>query len=816
MRGHEPSPSPRPVWQIGGSRITFCHEQDDDWRRGVADRSPSPVGRTTLIRAPVEGGDSAEVTRTITVERSAVGKLGFSVRGGAEHGLGVFVSKVEGGSSAARAGLCVGDQLVEVNAVGLEGVTMSSAVKVLTGNSRLRMTVRRVGKLPGLRYTQEKTTWVDLTHRRMLVEESGRTPSLSGPDGALRRVVHLYTSPRNHCLGFNIRGGREFGLGIYISNLDPGGLAEQSGIKMGDQILVANGVNFEDISHADAVDTLRSNAHVMLTIKEAGRYPAYKEVLAEYSWLDNRGSPSYRGSDSSSSVSSLSSMTPFSSLGDPPQARSPSPTPTLWSAPPEKTEASVQTDPAELHVSPRLGVPLPGETSRRLGATVLLGDTAIRAGGPGGLSAALCRCRTSSVGPSAGGAASSPKTNMLVALSRPSKPLRRSQSHVTEAEDRHKRKQEQRPSGRLQGDGEGLRRSKTFMGLLSKGVRKREATRGRSSSPSSSEVERDKQHRRSPLPSADVLQMVQTMAQRLLGEDEVAAVMRHCRRFAAERVLEDLVRPLLVLLDRPEKVLLLREIRMLIPPTDLERFDSAVGPVEEEAYGLLRSRAARSPALRSPRTGPAPRKQLITPIPDHRGGFRLKLEEDLEKDRRLAAEMETLRLSGALVPLLDVPLDGHEASSPQPRPHRLQGVELPSRESGTSLSARGDVESSWSGPLSGGTLRERGRSPLRNGHSKVKWDRGHGNGGGTSNTMYSVVSAPRRGRPPLSQVFGSQVDVSSTVPPADGVNKEQGKTHNSRIQEFELTPVSISKTRQSLGEYSGLGRTGQTQPDAGC
>ncbi|XP_048842617.1 PDZ domain-containing protein 7-like [Brienomyrus brachyistius] len=817
MRGRELSPSSRPVWQIGGSRITFCHEQDDDWHRGGAsltDRSPSPMGRAMLIRAPVEGGDGGEVTRAITVERSTEGKLGFSVRGGAEHGLGVFVSKVEGGSSAARAGLCVGDQLVEVNAVGLEGVTMSSAVKVLTGNSRLRMTVRRVGKLPGLRYTQEKTTWVDLTHRRMLVEESGRTPSLSGPDGALRRVVHLYTSPRNQCLGFNIRGGREFGLGIYISNLDPGGLAEQSGIKMGDQILVANGVNFEDISHGDAVVTLRSNAHVMLTIKETGRYPAYKEVLAEYSWLDNRGSPSYCGSDYSSSVSSLSTMTPFSSLGDPPQARSPSPTPTLWSAPPEKAEASVQTDPAEIHISPRLGAPLTGETSRRLGATVLLGDTAIRAEGPGGLSAALCRRRASSVGLSAGEAASSPKTNMLMALSRPSKPLRRSQSHVTEAEDRHKKKQEQRPSGRLQGDREGLRRSKTFVGLLSKGVRKREATRGRSSSASSSEVERDKQHGhvRSLLPSADVLQMVEIMAQRLLGEDEVAAVMRHCRRFAVEHVLEDLVRPLLVLLDRPEKVLLLREIRMLIPPTDLERFDSAVGLVEEEAYGLLRSRAARSPALRSPRTGPAPRKQLITPIPDHRGGFQLKLEEDLEKDRRLAAEMETLRLSSALAPLLDVPLDGHEASSPQPRPHRLQGVELPSRESGTSESAHGNVESSWSVPLSGGTPRERGRSPLRNGHSKVKWDRGHGNGGGTNNTMYSVVSAPRHGRPPLSQVFGSQMDVSSRVPSADSVNKDKGKTHNSRMQEYELTPVSISKTRQSLGISISGGIESRVQP----
>lgn len=63
---------------------------------------------------------------------------------------------------AAQAGLTVGDKLVEVNGVSLESITMSSAVKVLTGNNRLRMVVRRVGKIPGIRYSKEKTTWWEL------------------------------------------------------------------------------------------------------------------------------------------------------------------------------------------------------------------------------------------------------------------------------------------------------------------------------------------------------------------------------------------------------------------------------------------------------------------------------------------------------------------------------------------------------------------------------------------------------------------------------------------------------------------------------
>lgn len=46
------------------------------------------------------GGDDSEDIHTVTVDKSPDGCLGFSVRGGSEHGLGIFVSKVEDDSSA--------------------------------------------------------------------------------------------------------------------------------------------------------------------------------------------------------------------------------------------------------------------------------------------------------------------------------------------------------------------------------------------------------------------------------------------------------------------------------------------------------------------------------------------------------------------------------------------------------------------------------------------------------------------------------------------------------------------------------------------
>lgn len=72
-------------------------------------------------------GEVRKVTLTRTKSHEG---LGFSIRGGSEHGVGIYVSLVEPGSSAEREGLRVGDQIVTVNDMMFDNVTHIEAVKV--------------------------------------------------------------------------------------------------------------------------------------------------------------------------------------------------------------------------------------------------------------------------------------------------------------------------------------------------------------------------------------------------------------------------------------------------------------------------------------------------------------------------------------------------------------------------------------------------------------------------------------------------------------------------------------------------------------
>ncbi len=86
--------------------------------------------------------------------------------------------------------------------------------------------------------------------------------------------------PDNCSLGLSIRGGSEFGLGIFVAKVDADSVAAKAGILPGDQILRLNDVDFEHVSHEAAVRLLHRFAPRMeVSVHRVGRLPLARSSL---------------------------------------------------------------------------------------------------------------------------------------------------------------------------------------------------------------------------------------------------------------------------------------------------------------------------------------------------------------------------------------------------------------------------------------------------------------------------------------------------------------------------------------------------------
>ncbi|XP_063209203.1 whirlin isoform X3 [Chroicocephalus ridibundus] len=236
--------------------------------------------------------------RQVTLRRSKAHEgLGFSIRGGAEHGVGIYVSLVEPGSLAEREGLRVGDQILGVNGKSLDRVTHAEAVKVLKGCKKLNLSVHSVGRIPGGYVTNHIYTWVDpqgrsvspptgLPHHQnsSLRKDSEKRSHLQLLQEGDEKKVNLVLN-EGKSLGLMIRGGAEYSLGIYITGVDKGSEAESTGLKVGDQILEVNGRSFLSIPHDEAVKLLKSSRHLIMTVKDIGRLPHARTTVDETRWI---------------------------------------------------------------------------------------------------------------------------------------------------------------------------------------------------------------------------------------------------------------------------------------------------------------------------------------------------------------------------------------------------------------------------------------------------------------------------------------------------------------------------------------------------
>ncbi|XP_073680833.1 rap guanine nucleotide exchange factor 6 isoform X2 [Garra rufa] len=81
------------------------------------------------------------------------------------------------------------------------------------------------------------------------------------------RQITLQKQSRESPLFFTVQGGSERGFGIFIESVEVASKAAEAGLKRGDQIMEINGQNFENISYSKAMDFLKNNTHLSLTVK---------------------------------------------------------------------------------------------------------------------------------------------------------------------------------------------------------------------------------------------------------------------------------------------------------------------------------------------------------------------------------------------------------------------------------------------------------------------------------------------------------------------------------------------------------------------
>ncbi|XP_033368395.1 protein scribble homolog isoform X5 [Parus major] len=254
------------------------------------------------------------VKLTLTIVRQT-GGLGISIAGGKGStpykgdDEGIFISRVSEEGPAARAGVRVGDKLLEVNGVSLHCAEHHVAVEALRGSgSSVSMTVLRERMVePENAITVTPLRPEDDYSPR---ERRGGLRFPECPEGAAATERFSTCLMRNEKgLGFSIAGGkgstpyRAGDTGIFISRIAEGGaahrdgilhvgdrvisviprgLASRSGLRVGDRILEVNSIDLRHATHQEAVNALLSNAQELtMLVRRDPPPPGMQEICIE-------------------------------------------------------------------------------------------------------------------------------------------------------------------------------------------------------------------------------------------------------------------------------------------------------------------------------------------------------------------------------------------------------------------------------------------------------------------------------------------------------------------------------------------------------
>ncbi|XP_062377253.1 protein scribble homolog isoform X2 [Sardina pilchardus] len=289
-------------------------EEEEDEEHGVSastpllQRTPGPeLENSRLLHVnsslqPVKGVSFDQVNNllieparieeeelTLTIHRQT-GGLGISIAGGKGStpykgdDEGIFISRVSEEGPAARAGVKVGDKLLEVNDVQLQGAEHHTAVEALrSSGAAVTMTVLRERMVE----PENAITTTPLRpeddyfprERRASGVPFCMEPGSPAPSAdTFRLSTCLLRNDKG--LGFSIAGGkgstpyRTGDTGIFISRIAEGGSASRDNVlKVGDRVISINGVDMTEARHDQAVALLTGTSPTIALLVEREQGP---------------------------------------------------------------------------------------------------------------------------------------------------------------------------------------------------------------------------------------------------------------------------------------------------------------------------------------------------------------------------------------------------------------------------------------------------------------------------------------------------------------------------------------------------------------
>uniref|UniRef100_A0A8C3PIH3 Protein scribble homolog n=1 Tax=Calidris pygmaea TaxID=425635 RepID=A0A8C3PIH3_9CHAR len=286
---------PKEEEELGGcNNNTEPTDQEEVWdeedrKNGALSAQPSVKGVSfdQANNLLIEPARIEEEELTLTIVRQT-GGLGISIAGGKGStpykgdDEGIFISRVSEEGPAARAGVRVGDKLLEVNGVSLHSAEHHVAVEALRGSgSSVSMTVLRERMVePENAITVTPLRPEDDYSPR---ERRGGLRFPERPEGTPPTERYSTCLMRNEKgLGFSIAGGkgstpyRAGDMGIFISRIAEGGAAHRDGIlHVGDRVISINGVDMTEARHDQAVALLTASSPtiVLLVEREGAEQP---------------------------------------------------------------------------------------------------------------------------------------------------------------------------------------------------------------------------------------------------------------------------------------------------------------------------------------------------------------------------------------------------------------------------------------------------------------------------------------------------------------------------------------------------------------